>query len=431
MRAWTCWRIGIVVMTLAPGAHAEGALRIEDAVRFALSRNERGKQAELRVDAAAGTVERARAAFLPSLSVGGSVVGDAAPSRDGRTWSTAAVATLTQPLVAPSAWPAYAQAKRTLEAERAGSVEDQRRLAYDTAKAFLQTLAAEQVLMASRSRRDRANGNLMTAQARAKAELASVNDATRASLDLASADRDVVQQEGAVKRTYLSLSLYVDAPVRGPLAPPDGAARALALVAQGADALVRDALARRPDIHELTARAEALNEAAKEPSYRLIPTLALTAQGRAVPDAPAPSNTYDGTLTLSLNWNLFDGGARYGDRQQRLAQLESGRLAERLLRRGVDVDVKTAIAAFDAAKEVYAIAEQAVTVAKRNTEETQVLYMQGLARVIELTDANGREYDAEVSRVAAKLALEQACIDLRYALGLDPVEGARDQKGAR
>ena len=53
--------------------------------------------------------------------------------------------------------------------------------------------------------------------------------------------------------------------------------------------------------------------------------------------------------------------------------------------------------------------------------ETQILYRQGLARAIELTTANAQRFDAEVTRATAKLAMEQAYLDLRFALGLDAV----------
>src|SRR5690606_29266995 len=124
----------------------------EDAVRAALSRNERAEQAELRVDVAESAVVRARAGLLPTLTVGANVGVSAQPTRDGERWSSAATATLTQPLIAPSVWPAHSQAKHLLEAERAGAIEDRRRLAYEVARTFLQALAMEQSLRAAESR---------------------------------------------------------------------------------------------------------------------------------------------------------------------------------------------------------------------------------------------------------------------------------------
>ena len=139
--------------------------------------------------------------------------------------------------------------------------------------------------------------------------------------------------------------------------------------------------------------------------------------------APLPTETTtDETATLNLVWTIFDSGSRYADRRTRLAQAESQALDESLLRRSVETDVATAMASLKAARESLRFADEGVAAAVRNTDETEILYKQGLARALELTDANGRRFDAEVSRESAKLAMEQAYLDLRFALGLGPVD---------
>jgi len=50
-----------------------------------------------------------------------------------------------------------------------------------------------------------------------------------------------------------------------------------------------------------------------------------------------------------------------------------------------------------------------------------------LARAIEVNDANDKQFEAEVTREAAKLSMEQAYLDLRSALGFGPLD---QDKGA-
>ena len=72
-----------------------------------------------------------------------------------------------------------------------------------------------------------------------------------------------------------------------------------------------------------------------------------------------------------------------------------------------------------------------MTTAKANSEETQVLYQQGLARAIELTDANAQTFDAEVNLAGAKLDIATAYLEVRFAQGLDPIDmtsGAGDRR---
>jgi outer membrane protein TolC len=152
---------------------------------------------------------------------------------------------------------------------------------------------------------------------------------------------------------------------------------------------------------------------------------------------PAPQEpVHDESVQVTLSWNIFDAGVRYADRRSRLAQARSQELDEKQLRRSIATDISIASASLRAARETYRIAGEAVEAARRNTMETEVLYQQGLARAIEIVDANASRFDAEVSRESAKLAMEQAYLDVRFALGLGPIdeetgEGAAPPQGGK
>jgi outer membrane protein TolC len=104
-----------------------------------------------------------------------------------------------------------------------------------------------------------------------------------------------------------------------------------------------------------------------------------------------------------------------------VAQADSTELDEHMLRRSIATDVNTAIVGLRAAREVYQISQDALDAAKKNSDETMFLYKQGLAREIEVTDANASQYDAEVNLETAILSMEQAYLQLRQALGFDPI----------
>lgn len=415
------------VLLLWPRGAFAGSLTLEQAVRQALDSHERAGKAPLRVKAAEGQVDRARSAFLPSLVAGANATVRSTEDRIGRQLFGAGTVTLSQPLLNPSAIPLYAQARRQLASERWGAVEDRRTLAFDTARAFLVVLTRERVLEAATRRLERARANQQNADARAQAGLSSTNDVTRALLETTAAAREVATAEGNVTRAYLELGFLVGSPVTGPLSAPDRTTRAAESGgAQGEDE-VRQAEARRPDLRSAEERTAALREAAQEPLYRLAPTISLSAQVRFNPAPAPPDTTHDETLQVNLTWPLFDAGARYGDRRTRVAQAESQALDERQLRRSVATDIGIARATLKAARESYRIAEEAVAAARKNTAETEILYTQGLARAIELVDANARRFEAEVALATAKLAMEQAYLELRFALGQGPIDD--DPKG--
>lgn len=395
---------------------------MEDAIRLALTNNERAQKAGFRVETAEGQVDRARAAFFPSLTAGGAGVWRAQEDRSGRNITTSGTVTLSQPILTPSAFPLYAQSKHQRESERWGAQQDKRVLAFDTARSFLQVLTSERVLEAAGRRLDRAKANLQNAEARAEAGLASTNDATRASVELASSQREVATATGSAGRAHTQLSFLVGKRIEGALAAPDRTTQGAETFEKARDNAVQAAIDRRPDIRSAQERTLALKLSAKEPLYRLIPSLSAQAQLRVLPDPLATEKATDETITLNLTWAIFDQGSRYADRRTRLAQAESQQLDEKLLKRSIATDVELALIALRTAQEAYRVAGGAVAATQKLTEETEILYRQGLVRALELTTATAQRFDAEVSRASAKLSMEQAYLELRFALGLGPID---------
>jgi len=134
---------------------------------------------------------------------------------------------------------------------------------------------------------------------------------------------------------------------------------------------------------------------------------------------------YDTTLALNLNWQIWDAGVRGADAASRRAVADQAELQLKAMRRRVQADVRAAVSVLLASRTSLESAEQTVEAARRGADETSVLYKQGLAKAIELVDANLSRFDAEVSLAAAQLALRQAELDLRAALGQFPIEGVQ------
>jgi len=426
-------RRGALVLTfLLPTTAAAEGLTIEDAVRLALQNNERARKAPLRVEIAEGQLERARDAFFPTLVGSGVTTYKPDPGRNPSTTTSGAL-TLSQPLFNPSAFPQYAQQKHSLESEKWGSVQDKRQVAFDTAKAFIQALTLEHVQDSAKRKADTAKISLEAARARADAGLTSTNDVTKAELQLATSLGQVATTQGNVVKAYVSLSFLVGQKVAPPLVPPDNTTRAAQQYEESQRNQVKSALDRReealraaqdrrPDVRSLHEKTEALRSSAQEPNYRLLPSISAAGQMRFVVDPLPSEKVIDEQVSLNLTWPIFDAGFRYADRRQRVAQVESSELDEKLLRRSVQTDVEVALASLRAARANFKATDDAVTSAQKNTEETLILYKQGLARAIEVNDANDKQFEAEVTREAAKLTMEQTYLDLRNALGFGPLD---------
>lgn len=419
MRIHSLFFAAVVAVTCTAERVGADPMKLEDAIAGALAHNERAAKVPLRVDVAEGGLDRAREAFFPTLTAG--TTATLQPSQ-AKTIITPSTLVLAQPVLVPSAYPLYRQAKETLDSETWGALADRRQLEFDTARAFLVALNAERVLIAAKEHVAAATADLKDAQARADAKLTSTNDVTRAEVALAAAQGTQVSAIAAVQKAYIALAFVVGSKVDPPVAEPVS----LTTTAQTFDldvaAQLDAAFARRPDVRSAHSHTDSLRSFAGEPLYRLAPTITLVGTMKADPSPTAPTKEIDGTVALALSWTIFDGGFRYSDRKIRLAQLESGALDEASLKRSVQADIATALASLKAARESMKVAEAGVTAAKKNVDETSVLYKQGLARAIEVTDATASLFTAEITYETAKVSMEQAFLDLRQALGFAPLD---------
>jgi outer membrane protein TolC len=413
----------VIALSLAPATTRadEPPLTLEAAIDMALANNERGLKAPERVEAAVGGLDRARTAFFPTVVGQGAGAWSSISDKANRNFSANGTLTLNQPIVNASSFPLFWQAKHALESERWGAVEDLRLLAFDTSNAFVTALSTEQLLVAAQRRLERAQADRDDSAARAQAGLTSSNDVTRADVAVATAQSQLATAQGNVQRAYLELAYLIGRPVRGPLVAPERTTSNARHGSWNPDEVARRAEARRPDVLSAAAHTQSLWEFAKEPYYRLVPTLGFSAQLRQLVDPLPTDAATSGSAQLTLTWTIYDAGVRYADRRTRVAQAASAALDEHALRRSVANDIAIAVALLHAARTVLQVSEQAVVSAQKNVDETAILYKQGLAKAIEVTDANASRYDAEVTLATAKLEMEQAYLNLRFALGLGPL----------
>ncbi len=411
----------VVISAVAPAARADtSALTLEQAVQLALAHNERSGIAALDVTQAEAAVSKARASFLPALQASGN---DTYAPFDMGTKNTArATLTISQPIIAPSAWPLYSQAKHSLDAQKAQSIDDRRALAFDTARAYLDVLLADEVVKAAQKKLETAKADVDDTTAQVQAQLASSNDVTRASISLSTAVRDVASDQGNLEAAYVELELLVNGKVPRGLQRPTGLLSASAKPLPGVDALIAASLKTRPDLAARRAAGLAAHDFAREPRYRFLPTVGFQAQEVASSSGTASGHDYDATLSLTASWNIYDAGVRAADARSRDAAAEIADLQTQQLIRSVEADVRAAAVKLAAAQQALAAAQDAVTASRKSADETAILYHEKLAKAIELVDANEQRFLAEVNYAEAEFSLANAYLALLEAMGRGPLD---------
>jgi outer membrane protein TolC len=338
-------------------------------------------------------------------------------TRDGRE----ARVIVDQTIFDAQAWPLLSQARKAHDAARYQALDEKRELSFETARAFLSALGLERVVQAAAERLDLAQRNLDEIQVRFDAQLVGSNDVTRAELEVASAERELVGVRGTAQTSRLMLGYLLGVEIADSLAVPRGLLEQAARAVEPAAVTVPEATERRPDIQAERSRADALDSAAREPLARYAPDLDFTGTAWTTNESGFSGRDHDWTLGLGLTWDLFDGGEREADRSERAALARQSEFNLEALERGVDVDIETARVALESEQASLVRAELAVTAARRNASETTELYRQGLVRALEVVDANVQLFQAEVERTGVQYALALAFLDLRAAVGLDPL----------
>lgn len=405
------------------------SLTIDEAVRLAVTRNERALASGERLAAAEARVTKARAFFFPDVEVSGAwthrpyertttVGGEQVVLSKYDAFSS--TFTARQVLFDARAFPVLKQTRSERDAARLEAAEQRRLVAFDASAAFLMALGYQQVAAAADRRVELARQTLADARARFEAQIASSNDVTRAELEVASAEREATRAHNEEETSRLALANLLVAPVPASLEVP---ARLLAPppeLGRGDGDLVERARALRFDVAAQKKRAEALVWYAKEPASRFLPSLVGRADGKWTNESGLSGRNTTWTYGIDLAWSLFDSTISIADTRERKALARASALDAQLLERSVELDVQTALANLANARAAVAQAGVALEAARKNATETSTLYREGLANALAAADANQSLFEADVARTRELYALGAAVLDLYAAQGLDP-----------
>ncbi len=170
------------------------------------------------------------------------------------------------------------------------------------------------------------------------------------------------------------------------------------------EALIQEALDRRPDIRQLEMRkkeAEAGTGQAKAPFYPKV-ELSGAVEGNRQGDVHLTGDDIGNTIAMSVSWNLFSGGAdkaRLFEARQKDREVAYS-LAS--LRNSVAAEVRQDLALLAAAEEQVRLQRDSVELVKENRELAKNEYEAGEASLVRLNEAQ-RDLTTTYSRLAQAL----------------------------
>jgi outer membrane protein len=418
-------------LSLAAEGSGAPVLTLAQAVDRALGNQPNLRVARANTEAAQGRVEQARSAALPQVVATGQyqrTTGNFAP-RPGATtvtqtppWNSTTYNFFNFGVSANQLIYDFGQtpgrrraAEANREATRASEQLTALQVVLNVHRAYYDSLAQQELVKVAHENVDNQQKHVNQVQGLVTAGIRPDIDLARVRTDLANARVGLITAENgvAVARAQLDQAMG-GGPGNYQLADETGAP--VAGEEGGLDALVRGALAGRPELVSL-ARARQAQEAsiaglkgAYAPS--LGATAGATEAGTGL-DRLVPNWVVGATLT----WPILQGGLTNGQLHEARAVLASLDAQDQALRLQVRVDVEQAQLAVRAAQAAGVAAAEALTSAREQLRLAEGRYTGGLGNVIELGDAQLASTNAAAQAVQARYNLATARAQLLAALG--------------
>ncbi len=257
-----------------------------------------------------------------------------------------------------------------------------------------------------------------------EAGLATEADLMTARVQLASLRLSALQARQAADLAEAAFRTVVHAPDGEPveLDPAHGLLAAV-VPADGGDleALARES---RPELRMLDQQQIALRHAAGGAWSSWLPALAVTANMYWTnPDrALEPEFYWSADITLGLQWRLWDRGQALSRHRQALAgQRRLGALRRQLVD-GIALELDQALAAHREAAEQMQLAREARDLAAESLRLQEVSFQQGVARSVDVLEAQTQLSKARLDALDAETKLRIAEARLRRAAGVDVEE---------
>lgn len=405
---------------------APATLTYGDALREALSRNHDLKATRARLDQARAIAWKAWASQLPRITAAASwtrndksveipalppLIPEAITFQPliGRTAQVQA----TIPVFAPQLWfeisaaeAAQRQAEATVETARRGIVFDVARLYHGAVGSKYAVQIARKQLAVAHDHEEDAGTRYQTGTTPRVALL-------RAEIDRARAEQDLAAARAGYDSVRVALATVLDR--QGSDFEVESPSEELPVLADGD--LEASALRNRPEVQAAAAALAAAERARAAVRSGYLPTIGAFGRVQWQDPAVLRDERQSWAIGLALTWNLFDGTLREAlldESGAKVAEAEANRRSTELKAREAVVRARLDLQAAIANRKK---AQEQVELARENQRLVEVSYKEGAASYIEVSDANGQLFAAELAALNEQVKSRLAALRLLEAAG--------------
>jgi outer membrane protein TolC len=417
--------IALLALTLTVSA-ATPVLTLDEALQAARENNLDIQVARARLQQSQLLSNRAWAAYLPTVSVGGSYTRQkeitlplASPTGEVTQVliqppnQYGAQAEVRQAILAPSLWPAIRNAGIAEEVAELSTENVRREILFGVAQAYFAAASYQEAIRAAEFLLEVNRARESDTQKRFDAGTVTRVALLRAQLDRARAEQDLVRARNAYSSAKLALSTLIQRPPEFTLELPP----VPQVPSEDVD-LVQQALEQRPDV---AAARRSLDLAVGRRTavwFSYAPSVGFSGLYRlnGTPSAFAPRDNW--SLTLSAQWVLWDGGTREINLREESARVAEASAQRKQAEARAVEEVSRARLDYENARANLAKAEEALGLARETQRLTEISFKAGVATYLEVADANSALTNAEVGAISERLQTSLAALRVLRAAGL-------------
>ncbi|HWA74901.1 MAG TPA: TolC family protein [Polyangiaceae bacterium] len=319
------------------------------------------------------------------------------------------------PVLAASSWYEHGTAKDVIENAKLDAKEVERQQIALVANSIVDVVTRERLAEVSRVALSSALSTLNLTQRRAALGAASTVDVLRVEQEVSDSRAQVVATQEDVLRAREALGAALGS------AEPWSVTPEIHLDSLASDArsscTVETSIDQRPDVRAANAAVGVAERNVNGVDQTFIPTVKLGSDLAYTQPRSAINNEHvTWSIYGALNWNIYDGGVRTGNRESRRADLDLSRQNVSDVRRRAQIEVNQAIRGVEVASANLAVSTRSREIASETARLTQVAYLNGTGTSFDLVDSARRLRAAELDLAIKEFQVLRAKIAALLAL---------------
>jgi outer membrane protein TolC len=382
-------------------------------------------QRRARIDQADATARQALAAVLPLVKATGNY---SVNNRDATLVPPGGGALVLQPkdaftatgsiqvpLFASNAYSDIGRARELARAERAGYEADRHRLRGAVVRACWLVESAHAIVRVAEQGVASASEHYESTRRAAAAGTATQLSVLQAQSDLARRRGELAEARASIGHSELALGALLGSaePVRVEVPELEQPAENPAASARQVEA----ALGARREVVQRAAELRASEHAVTSSSLRFLPSLSGSFVAFASDEPYVTGEEQGWRAGLELSWTLYDE-ARYGKRDEAIAERELSRAADKATRLAIAREVRDAELDVNVARERLAASSDESRSADETARAAERSFAVGQASSLDVIDAHDRQTQAAVGLERSRADLGVAIAALRTARGI-------------